>query len=273
MRTDTSVVAIQPKAVSGRPGWAVLDVHGATDPGSRRARNEDAFLVAADPGGYLLALADGIGGHCGGEVASELAVRAVARHVRTGMREAPLRRDTPEELRIAFGRAQTVVRAYAAGRPELARMGSTLTVCYVSWPMLHVAHVGDSRCYLLRRGRLRRLTTDHTIGWQLFEEGILTERDLERSPLGSVLWNAVGGADDALEPDVHSERIEPHDTLLLCSDGLTNEITDRDIEQILLRHGGAAQKSEQLVAAAKYAGGSDNITVVVAAVVAGVGGA
>jgi protein phosphatase len=273
MQTDTSIVATHPSTPSARTGWAVLDVHGASDPGARRARNEDAFLVTADPGGYLLALADGIGGHCGGEVASELAVRAVARHVRTGMREAPLHRDMSEELRIAFGRAQTVVRAYAAGHPELARMGTTLTACYVSWPMLHVAHVGDSRCYLLRGGRLRRLTTDHTIGWQLFEEGILTEEDLERSPLGNVLWNAVGGADDTLETDVHSERLEPQDTLLLCSDGLSNEIPDGDVEQILLRNGSAAAKSEQLVAAAKYAGGSDNITVVVAEVVAGVGGA
>jgi len=271
MRPETSTVVTQPRTVPTRSGWVMLDVHGSTDPGDRRARNEDAFLVAADPGGYLLALADGIGGHCGGEVASELAVRAVARHVRTGMREAPLRREIVDELRIAFGRAQTVVRAYAAGRPELARMGTTLTVCYVSWPLVHVAHVGDSRCYLLRQGRLRRLTTDHTIGRQLYDEGILTEEDLERSPLSNVLWNAVGGADDALEPDVHSEPLEADDTLLLCSDGLPKEISDRDIERILAGDGGAAGKSQQLVAAAKYAGGSDNITVVVARVVAGVG--
>ncbi len=271
MRLETVTIVTPPRTAPTRAGWAVLDIHGASDPGGQRAHNEDAFLVAADPGGYVLALADGIGGHGGGEVASELAVRAVARHVRTGMREAPLRREIPEELRVAFGRAQTVVRAYAAGRPELARMGTTLTVCYVAWPLLHVAHVGDSRCYLLRRGRLRLLTTDHTIGRELADEGILTEDDLERSPLGNVLSRAVGGADDALEPDVHSESLQPHDTLLLCSDGLSKEITERDIERILAGDGGAAEKSEQLVAAAKYAGGSDNITVVVARVVAGVG--
>lgn len=271
MRPETSVVAMHPPATPTRSGWAVLDVHGISDAGCQRVRNEDAFLVNAYPTGYLLALADGIGGHAGGEVASELAVRAVARHVGSGMREAPLQREVPDELRIAFGRAQTVVRAYAAGRPELARMGTTLTICYATWPLFHVAHVGDSRCYLMRRGRLRRLTTDHTIGRQLCDEGILTEADLDRSPLGNVLWNAVGGADDALAPDVRTERLELHDTLLLCSDGLSKEIPDPDIADILAGDGGMAQKSEQLVAAAKYAGGSDNITVVVARVVGVVG--
>ena len=140
-------------------------------------------------------------------------------------------------------------------------MGTTLTMALVLWPTLYVAHVGDSRCYLLRSGTLTRLTTDHTLAQQIADQGI--------APLGPdsglhhLLWNSLGGSETA-KPQTTKLRLEPSDVVLLCSDGLTLHLSEDEIARTVATSERAAALCSKLVERAKAAGGLDNVTVVIA---------
>lgn len=270
-----------------------LDVFGATSRGHERAYNEDQFLigriaralhvdqtsVAGGVGGWtpenveghLLIVADGMGGQGGGEVAASTAVRTVASRLScvtpwVERRPAPRDRQSTrpgldERLRSALidGDAAVQTASQHSGAPKA---GTTLTAAYVCPPTLYIAHVGDSRCYLLRRGEIFRLTRDHTVAAQLREDGLDVN---ETSPWDHVLWNALGGGPNAdTKPDVQRSSIMPGDALLLCSDGLTKHLEDTRIEEVLRANATAADACEVLVREANANGGTDNITVVVA---------
>lgn len=239
-----------------------LDTWGVTDRGRHRAQNEDAFAVVPLPGrdGVLLVVADGLGGAHGGEEASRIAVDVVCQQLTR--RALPSDQSPPLALRAAIETAGEALDETARLRPELARFGTTLTAALVSWPDLWVAHVGDSRAYLWRDGRLERLTRDHTMAERLREEGLVPSRHKVPS-WESVLWNALGPTDEA-EIEERHERLEPGDRLLLCSDGLTRHLRDDELRKRLARRAGPRQLCEELVAAANRAGGEDNVTVVLA---------
>ena len=240
-----------------------IDAAGASDRGRQRAKNEDAYAVVPLIGreGLLLIVADGLGGAHGGEVASRAAVDVMVNEL--ARRPLPGDRTLRLALRHAVESAGRVLDATARQRPELASFGTTLTAALVAWPELWVAHVGDSRAYLWRGGRLERLTRDHTMAERLREEGLVGRR--QKVPnWESVLWNALGPSGEETQLEERHERLEPGDRLLLCSDGLTRHLRDADLGKRLAQRVPAQQLCDELVAEANHAGGEDNVTVVVA---------
>jgi PPM family protein phosphatase len=220
----------------------------ATDIGRVREGNEDAYLNDAP----LFAVADGMGGHQGGEVASRLALETLEVLFKNG--RGTLADHLREANRAVFERS---------GRDAaVAGMGTTLTAAVAEAGRLRLAHVGDSRAYLLRDGKLRMLTEDHTLVQRMVERGEITEQEAHVHPHRSVLIRTIG-----TEPDVQIDEgvldAQDGDRILLCSDGLTGMVADEQIERILRDAAEPRDAVRELVRAANAAGGVDNITVVV----------
>lgn len=227
----------------------------STDVGRQRAANEDAYLV--DPDRSLYAVADGMGGHRAGEVASAAAIEALAGGVGTGM-----------ALVDAVASANTRILERAGDDPELAGMGTTLTAMTMRGGSTAVlAHVGDSRAYLLRNGDLVQVTEDHSVVEGLVREGRITPEQAEHHPSRSMLTRALG-VDHHVEVAGYEVDLLPGDRLMLCSDGLTTMMRDREIAVVLRAARDPLDAASTLVDAANRAGGADNITVVVLDVVA-----
>ncbi len=231
-----------------------LAAASATDQGLVRSNNEDAFLI--DDQRALFAVADGMGGHRGGEVASHTAIEALRAAVANG---------TP--LHDAITRANAAVLSRAANNDELTGMGTTLTaVEAVGGRQLLIGHVGDSRAYLLHDGDLRRATDDHSLVEELVREGRLTPEQAESHPQRAIVTRALG-VDDLVEVDLYTLDVEAGDRIVLCSDGLTTMVRERDIERLARTEADPGRLAEALVAAANAAGGEDNVTVVVVDVI------
>ena len=226
-----------------------------TDTGRVRSGNEDAFLAAPDRA--LFAVADGMGGHAGGEVASRMAVETVDEALRLAEGSAPRER----VLREALERANRAILERAAGDATLSGMGTTLTVVEIGAEGALIAHVGDSRAYRVREGRLELLTVDHTVVQGYVELGQISPAQARTHRYRHILTRALG-TDEALEVDVLRVPIRPGDLLLLCSDGLTTMVEDGDLEGILTQRRPLDELARQLVDAANRRGGEDNVTVV-----------
>ena len=230
----------------------------STDAGRVRGNNEDN-LVVAEP---LFAVADGMGGHRGGEVASLTAIET--------LREAFEQHRTADGLVEAARRANTAVWDRAQDDPDLRGMGTTLTAVALvevdGEQRLVVVNVGDSRAYLLQQGELSRLTEDHSLVEDLVREGQLSADEAATHPQRHILTRVLGMGPD-VEPDVWQILPYEGDRLLLCSDGLTNEVSDSEIASVLRRLADPADAARELVRLARAHGGSDNITVVVIDVV------
>jgi len=285
---------------------ASIDAAGATSVGRERQHNEDQYLIAdlarairirsstvyggkpawlpTKEQGTLLVVADGMGGLGGGDKASMIAVRAVAKHLANVMPwgEDTSKKDDVEEtheeeavdegarksipqvrrrLESALHHGAEAIVAAAKGTKNPS-MGTTLTAAFMRYPVLYVAHVGDSRAYLLRSDKLYQLTHDHTMAERLRSEiGARIDPD---SPWNHVLWNALGGGVEAeLAPEVQRLDLEVDDRILLCSDGLTKHVGDDGIARVLAQADDAQSACDTLVDAANAAGGTDNITVVI----------
>lgn len=223
-----------------------------TDVGLARDGNEDSALAS----GRLLVIADGMGGHAAGEVASAVTVRAMAE---LGADEGT---DPLQALGAAVDAANERIRAAVEGRPERAGMGTTLTALLWTGDDLALAHVGDSRGYLLRDGELRQVTHDHTYVQALVDEGRISAEDAVHHPARSLLVRALGGQPDA-EPDLQMLHVRAGDRLLLCSDGLSDVVRDDAIRDALAAAADAGTAADDLVALALAGGGPDNVTVIV----------
>jgi protein phosphatase len=261
-----------------------------TDVGKVRPNNEDQYLVArlckslqvlhsslpedggssiADAEGYLMLVADGMGGHAGGEHASAFVVREAKKHVLETARWF-FRLDDPDDglrmrsLTEALERLDRALLEEASANPALAGMGTTLTAASSVGADLFVVHIGDSRAYLYRDGRLQQLTTDHTLMQKLVEKGLIRREEARVHPLRNVVTNTIGGA-PGVKAEVQKLRLLDGDRVLLCSDGLTGPVTDDEIGELLGRHPKPADASRALVDAALERGGADNCTVIVAA--------
>ncbi|HWD09749.1 MAG TPA: Stp1/IreP family PP2C-type Ser/Thr phosphatase [Actinomycetota bacterium] len=219
-----------------------------TDVGLVRSNNEDAYLVAPP----LFAVADGMGGHRAGEVASAEAIETLA---------AQAGHDT-DSLVAAVHAANEAVFARATDNPALTGMGTTITAMLSTGGSVQIVHVGDSRAYLLRGGRLRRLTQDHTVVDRLAREGKISPADVEHHPQRSVLERALGVGPD-VDLDVQLIDIHPGDRLLLCTDGLTSMLEDDGIRSVLLNEREPQSAAQRLVDEALQAGGKDNVTALV----------
>jgi len=228
-----------------------------------RTSNEDSFVANPDAGLFLVA--DGMGGHAAGEIASQLAASTIEGML---VREASPDANVPEILRLAAEEANQ--RVFEAQRQDraLSGMGSTLTVLFFRGEKYYIAHVGDSRAYRLRNGSLDQLTRDHSLVWHLYENGVLRKTDLSTHPQKNLITRSVG-SHPQVEIDLEQGEACEGDIFLLCSDGLTDGVTDDGIRGILnARLSQPQQMADLLVDAANLAGGPDNITVVVVRIAA-----
>ena len=228
----------------------------ATDVGRMRTNNEDSYL-SSQP---VAAVADGMGGHSAGEVASAIAIEEL-----TALRDrGPWENETAatDDLKQAILRANRRIREMAAGDRRLNGMGTTLVALLEDGDMVHVANVGDSRGYLLRQGELSQVTVDHSLVQELVDDGRLSPEDAERHPQRSVITRALG-IDPEVEFDLFTYKLQVGDRLLLCSDGLSDVVEPAQIRKVLLRVPSAQRAARELVTVANAHGGPDNITVIV----------
>ena len=227
----------------------VAEQYAATDTGRQRRANEDALLSRSP----LFVVADGMGGAQAGEVASQIAVEAFKRGLRNSLEpEAALAELTRE--------ANARIHELSHSHTEQAGMGTTLTAMYVGEQDVAIAHVGDSRAYCLRDGELIRLTDDHSLVDELMRQGRLTPEEAEEHPQRSVITRALG-PEGTVEVDTRSFHARAGDVYLLCSDGLTTMLSERELTRVLREHRPLRGAGEALIAAANAAGGRDNITV------------
>lgn len=246
-----------------------VEAYAATDIGPVRDNNEDAWLI--DVEGGLLVVADGMGGHAAGEVASAIAVETVQEILMGGEDPDETRLSTTvddpadalrERLRYAMNQASVNIRRAVAENPKHSGMGTTLVVVVLDRDQAHLAHVGDSRAYLFRDERLMRLTRDHTVVQQEVDAGRLTPELARVVPHKNILTRSVG-FHGSVEPDTSTRSLMPGDVLVLCSDGLSDPVEDSTIEALCVKTH-IEDLAGALVQEAIKSGGEDNITVVVA---------
>jgi serine/threonine protein phosphatase PrpC len=236
---------------------------GLTDVGRRREKNEDAFVV--EPALGLYAVADGWGGHAAGEIASTLAVTALEESMRDGgfRPDSATTEDAAKVLGTAILDANRRICDSIQSHDEHRGMGTTLVALLAVAGKAVLAHVGDSRAYLVRAGALSRLTSDHSWVNEQVKLGLLTDDDAQRHPMRNIVTRALGSRPD-VAMDFLVEDLAPGDVFVLCSDGLNTMLSDAEIRALVERHRGRPDAAcRALVAAANERGGEDNVTVVV----------
>lgn len=239
---------------------------GATDVGRLRRDNEDAFLVDAPHGVFLVG--DGMGGHAAGEVASALAVEVVGRELIRAVEAGATGEAMAQQLRVAFQRAWTEIVRCCRADPAKEGMGTTLTACVLSPAGVgRIAHIGDSRAYLLRGGRLSSLTHDHTWVQRELDAGRLGAAAAEVHPFAHILTRVLA-ADLPPEPDLLSAELQPGDLLLLTTDGLHGLVPEPEIREVAARELPLEALTAALIERANRRGGRDNITVVAVRILA-----
>lgn len=245
---------------------------GMTDVGRAREHNEDDFYLS-DGQEALCVVADGMGGHRSGEVASAMAIKAIVEYYRETMTDADFESEAEDgqtEAEIIQHRLQQAVQAAnkavfkAASQSELYRgMGTTIVSGYFTEDGVYLAHIGDSRAYLFRDGELAQCTEDHSLANEYVRMGILSDEEVEYFPYKNVITRACG-LTDYVEVDVDSSDLEVGDVYLFCSDGLTDMVDDSVLAELLEAEDDLEALCETLVARANENGGADNITVVLA---------
>ncbi|HEX8978014.1 MAG TPA: Stp1/IreP family PP2C-type Ser/Thr phosphatase, partial [Solirubrobacteraceae bacterium] len=221
-----------------------------TDTGRQRKDNEDSAFARAP----LFVVADGMGGAQAGEVASQIAIEAF-------QTELPAAGSPEQRLAARAQDANRRIYEISSTEHDRAGMGTTLTAVYVDASELAVAHVGDSRAYLFRDGELGRLTQDHTLVEELLRRGKLTEEQAAEHPQRSIITRALG-VDPQVDVDTRTYSARAGDVVLLCSDGLTSMIPEKQVAEVLQQEPDLDRAAERLIAEANAAGGRDNITVI-----------
>lgn len=246
-----------------------MDFGALSDKGRVRSNNEDSFAVAPDLN--LFVLSDGMGGYASGEVASQIAVETIVNHVREAGTKAPLRfhgaphpgaSGPARRLASAISLANSAIRDAAEKNESRRGMGATLVAMIFNENRVSIAHVGDSRAYRLRHGSLEQLTDDHSFVADQVRQGRMTQIEAEKSKLQNVLTRALGPEPEVLV-DLSEEVVVDGDVFLLCSDGLSKELSDAQISGVLDEFEDPQAAAGRLVRMANDAGGEDNITVVV----------
>src|SRR5512134_2538905 len=236
----------------------MLRAAASSDVGLRRRINEDRYALAPDLGLYLVA--DGMGGHTAGQVASELAADAALQALRA-LEDASA--SLAEKLRYAVASANRAIYTTARERPELAGMGTTLVCLLAGEGRAALAHVGDSRAYLVRADRIRQLTDDHSIVGELLRRNEISEDAAKEHRHRHVLTRALG-VRRAVEPDLAELTPQAGDLFVLCSDGLTNHVEDHEIAKAVTQEEDLQEACERLIDLANGRGGEDNTTIIVA---------
>jgi serine/threonine protein phosphatase PrpC len=229
-------------------------VGASSDVGLVREANEDSYLIEQP----LYAVADGMGGHLAGDVASSTAVRVISE------RSSTASASDPETLAQILSDANSAIFEQAQSDSGLRGMGTTCTLVLVEGTSAHIAHVGDSRAYLLRDGRLEQLTEDHTLVGRMVREGRIDADEAQHHPQRSIITRALG-VDPHVDVDLLHIELKPEDRLLICSDGLSSVVADDAITGALVEISHPQDAADALISLANEAGGEDNITVVVLA--------
>ncbi len=229
-----------------------MRVYALSDIGSMRAVNEDSYYAPRE-GERFCCVADGMGGHQAGEVASALAVDIFSEQ----MRDVIL--PVHERLRRAVTNANSAIFERASGNENMSGMGTTITALAQEGDDVHIAHVGDSRAYLLRNRALLRVTTDHTLVEEMVLKGVITLKEARVHPKRNIITRALGTS-EKVEIDMLRIRVRPGDRFLLCSDGLSGYVEEHEMAEILNSRMKSEDKIGALVDRALDAGGKDNIT-------------
>lgn len=228
---------------------------GGTDVGMVRTDNEDTFLIDQDNG--FFAVADGMGGHAAGEVASKISIEALQETL-TSANEA----SAADLMYSGYNLANTRIRDEVAADPTRHGMGTTLVAARIDGSAALIANVGDSRAYLIRGNKMRQVTTDHSWVMEQVHSGRMDEATAATHPYRNVITRALGSKED-VNVDLFEQTLDPKDRLLLCSDGLTGMLTDAQILFIFKEESKNADVVTRLISEANAAGGEDNITAVV----------
>jgi protein phosphatase len=245
-----------------------LEIATCTDPGMVRSHNEDS--IAADAANGLVVLADGMGGYNAGEVASGMATTVIVTEMRqllTGVKPHDVDKGSSEEVAARLVREQvlkanTSIYQAAQSQPQYAGMGTTLVVCLFYDNRVLVAHLGDSRLYMLRDGKFKQVTRDHSLLQEQIDSGIITAEQAKKAAHKNLVTKALG-IDPVVEPEIHEYATKPGDVYLLCSDGLCDMVEDEDIGMTLQALGGNLKlAAQQLVQMANDNGGRDNVSVI-----------
>ena len=239
-----------------------IEIGNYSDVGKTREVNEDYYGSFTGNFGELLIVCDGMGGHKGGETASRLAVESVKNH----FENLGFEFDPSAEIRKALAEANRLIINTAQQDPSLSDMGSTIVLVLFKNSTAHCAHLGDSRIYLIKDGKIRQLTKDHSLVQQMIDSNMITEVDAKVHPKKNVITKALG-INAEIEPDILEPfELKENDKLILCTDGLTSYVTEQEIFE-LAENNTSQQASQKLVELANNRGGSDNITVQVASAV------
>jgi serine/threonine protein phosphatase PrpC len=240
-----------------------------TDLGLVRQNNEDNYYLAETIG--LFVVADGMGGHASGEVASKMTVDIIRDYFKGSGKEKPVQigpyrkdcSDATNRLASAVRLANMAVYEASGSHPELQKMGTTVVAALIDGNRLSIAHIGDSRLYLIRAGNIEQLTDDHSIVNEQVKRELITKEEASRSELKNILTRALGMAVD-VEVDLAEMTMAPDDILILCSDGLSGMVEDDAMLSVIEESGDPSTACERLVAMANANGGKDNITMVIA---------
>jgi len=272
-----------------------IDFGAMTHAGNVRPNNEDAYIIyrsgrywekvktsleagelpeRSDEMGYGMAIADGMGGAAAGEVASSMAIRVLVSLILNAAKWA-LKLDNPETREVElqevkeraeayFQRVDHTLMEYTEAYPKLKGMGTTLTGAYSFGDDLFILHIGDTRAYLFRQTNLKRLTHDQTMAQALADAGAIPQDDVSTHRLRHTLTSCLGGESRKIQMEIRHLRLMDGDRLLLCSDGLTDMVSDPEIAEVMRATEGSAQACPALVNLALQKGGKDNVTVVLA---------
>lgn len=237
-----------------------IHVGAGTDVGRIRSGNEDNFFAEADERRGVFVVADGMGGHAAGEVASEMAVTIVSRHLLglTSVRDAGATQLVSKSLQ----EANRAIFDRMLAESDKQGMGTTASVMVLSDHGYLIGQIGDSRVYLYRDGALVQITKDHSYVQEQVDAGLLTPEQARYHPYSNVITRCVGASDE-VEADIYSGDVRVGDVFLLCSDGLTGMVDDRRLAQLLMARSGPGRIVDSLIAEANGRGGLDNITAIV----------
>jgi len=234
-----------------------LNCLGKSDKGLKRLQNEDAFAIRPDLG--ICAVSDGVGGAAAGQLASRIFVETALEVFARA--EVQSEEKCLDWVQLAFRLAHERILDCVKRNPHYQGMGCTAELAVFYGKSCILGHVGDSRTYLYREGRLKQLTRDHSLVQDQIDQGVITAADARTHPMRNVILRAVG-VNEILAVDILKGKIRPGDVFLLCSDGLTDMVNDKTIEKVLSSPLALPQKGEELIQLAKSAGGYDNVTVI-----------
>ncbi len=233
----------------------------STDIGKLREVNQDSYYVSEKEDIPVFIIADGMGGHRAGEVASKMAIDVMKERFFKSNKSINEEREVVLLVKKAIETANLKIYESSQKNKEYLGMGTTITMTYILGDKIVVGHIGDSRAYLLREGKFSQLTEDHSLVAQLLKNGSISEAEAQSHPQKNVITRAVG-TDEEIDIDIVVEKIYKEDIVLLCTDGLTNMVDDSQINEILSTRKDIQTACDDLVELANQNGGYDNITVI-----------